>query len=122
MAKANKTDLVYFPEMEMWRSLRPINTPVMEPHNEFSEVREPTVTDESDVQVPVKHEFSDIFEREKLYGKSVGKGELNNLVTPLCKLQSHNLFYFHIYYNLFYTDGKAMDKPRVDVNPNSEFI
>ena len=63
MDEANKTALANFPETVMWRSLRPIDTPVVEPQNEFAGARSPTVPDDSDVQVPVKHDFSGPFFR-----------------------------------------------------------
>ena len=43
-------------------------------------------------KVPVKHDFGETFDREKFDGESSGKGEWNNLVNRLCKLQSHNIF------------------------------
>ena len=56
---------------------------MVEPQNEFTVTRAPIVPDESEVQFPVKHEFSDIFEREKFDGEKFGKGEFHNLVTRL---------------------------------------
>ena len=50
-----------FLDKAMWRLLRPIETPVVEPQNEFTVARAPTVSDDSEVQVPVKHNFSDTF-------------------------------------------------------------
>ena len=47
---------------------------------------------ESYVHVPVKHELSETFEREKFYEKFVGEGELHYLVNSLCKIQSHDVF------------------------------
>ena len=86
----------------MWHTLIPIDTPVMEPQNEFTGAGAPTVPDDSDVQVPVKHYFSNTFERDESDGKFVGNGGLNNLVTHLFKLPSHNVFYFILYCH-FYT-------------------
>ena len=83
MAEANKTPLAHFMETATWRLLRPIDTPVVEPQNEFTGARAPTVPDDSDVQVPVKHDFSEAFERNKFDGKFVGKGESHNIVTRL---------------------------------------
>ena len=37
----------------------------------------PIFPDESGVQAPVEHDFSEIFERDKFDGKFVGKGELH---------------------------------------------
>ena len=37
----------------------------------------PTVPDGRDVQVPVKHEFSETFERDKFDGKFFVKGDLH---------------------------------------------
>ena len=82
----------------------------------------PTVLDESDVQVPVKHDFSDIFERDKFDGEFVVKCEWRNIFNFLLKLQSHNAFYFILYHCLFYADVEATDKPCVDVSPNPVFI
>ena len=77
MAKANKTIFKYFPETEMWHLLTPIDTDVVDPHNEFSRSRAITSPYDIDVQVPAKHDFSETFERDKIDGKFVGKGELH---------------------------------------------
>ena len=69
--------------MTTWLSLIPIKTSVVEPQNEFTVDRAPIVPDESEVQFPVKHEFSEIFEREQFDGGKVGKDEFHNLVTRL---------------------------------------
>ena len=53
MDKANKTALAYLLETSMWRLIRLIEKPVVEPQNEFSVDRSPTVPDYSEVQVPV---------------------------------------------------------------------
>ena len=50
-----------FSETEMWLLLIPIVTDVVDPHNLLSWYRAPTVPDESNAQVPVKHDFSEIF-------------------------------------------------------------
>ena len=102
--------------------IRPIDTPVVEPHNEFTESRLPKVPDDSEVQVPVKHDFSETFEREEYNRKTVGKGELHNIVTRLWKLWSQNVFEFILYYHLIYTDDKATDQPRVNVSQNPAFV
>ena len=52
-------------------------------YNEFTGDREPALSDDSDVHVTVKHDFSETFERDKLDGKYIGKGELHNIVTSL---------------------------------------
>ena len=62
-------------------------------NNELSGSREPTVLYDSDVQVTVKYDFGETFEREKFDGNSVGNVEWHNLVNPLCKLQCHNVFF-----------------------------
>ena len=54
--------------------------------------------------------------------ETVGKGKFNNVVTILCKLQSHNIFDSLLYFHLFYTVGKATDNPRVNIIPNLELI
>ena len=77
MYKAKKTALAQFPETETWRFLRPIDTSVVDPQNEFTWARSKTVPDDSDVRVPVKHDFSETFERDNFDGKFVGKGELH---------------------------------------------
>ena len=59
--------------ISMWHSLILIETPVVEPQNYFTVYRTPTVPDDSELQVPVNHEFSETFERETLDGKTVGK-------------------------------------------------
>ena len=61
MAKSKKTTLTHFPEVATWRLLRPIDTAVVEPQNEFAGARAPTVPYDSAVQVPIKHDFSDKF-------------------------------------------------------------
>ena len=106
----------------MWRSLRRIETPVVEPYNKLVVSRATTFPYSSEVLVPVKHDFSETFEREKLDGKTVGKGELHNIVTCLCKLQFHSVFDFILYFYLFYTDDKATDQPRVEGSPNPVLI
>ena len=90
--------------------------------NEFAVARTPTLTDDSKLQVTVKHDFSETFERDKLDGKTVGKGEFHNLVTSLCKIQYHNLFGFIIYFHLFYTYGKATDQTCANISLSPEFI
>ena len=50
---------------------------MVETQNLFVGDRAPTVLENSGVQVPVKHDFSEIFESEKFYGKFVGKGEVH---------------------------------------------
>ena len=74
------------------------------------------------MQVPVKHEFSDTFDRERLNGKTLRKVEFNNFVTLVCKIQSHNFFEFLLYFHLFYTYDKAKYQPRVNGSPNTAFI
>ena len=68
--------------------------------------------------MPLKHDFSEIFEREDFYGKTVGKGEFHNIITRLCKLQSHIFLDFLLYFYLFYTDGNATDQTDINVSPN----
>ena len=68
IAESNKISLAHFTETPMWRLLRPIDTAMVDSQNEFKEAREPTVPYESDVQVPVKHDFSETFYREKFDG------------------------------------------------------
>ena len=63
--------------MATWRLLRPSNISVVGPHNEFAGAGSSTVPDEINVQVPMKHYFSETFERKKFYGGFVGKGDLN---------------------------------------------
>ena len=53
-----------------------IDTVVVDPQNEFSGDRAPTAPDDSAVQVPVNHDFSDIFERDKFDCIFVVRGEL----------------------------------------------
>ena len=64
MAEPIKNALLHFLETATWNLLRPIDTPVMGHQNKFSVARAPTVPDESEVQVPLNHDFSDTFERE----------------------------------------------------------
>ena len=58
MDEANKTALAYLLETSMWRLIRLIEKPVVEPQNEFTVDRLPTVPYCSEVKVPVKHDFS----------------------------------------------------------------
>ena len=83
MAEANKTPLAHFMETATWRLLRPIDTPAVEPQNEFTGDRAPSVPYYSDVQVPVKHDFSNTFERDKFDGRFLGKFELHHIVNFL---------------------------------------
>ena len=66
--KFKKTSLANFPEKGTWHLLRPIPTAVVESYNEFTGDRTPTVPDNSYVQISVKHDFSETFEREKFDG------------------------------------------------------
>ena len=77
---------------------------------------------ESEVRLSVNHDLSETFERERFNGKIVRKGEFNNLVTCLFKLQSHKFFDFLLYFHLFYTYGNATYQPRVNGSPNTEFL
>ena len=56
---------------------------MVEHQNEFTVARAPIVPDESEVQLPVNHEFSDIFEREQFDGREFVIGEFNNRVICL---------------------------------------
>ena len=111
MEESNKHALVHFPGKLTWSLLIPINKPVVETKNYFSVARVQTVPGVSKLQVPVKYDYSDTFERREFDGETVGKDESHNLVTCLCKLQSHNVFDFLLYFHVFYTYGKAMDHP-----------
>ena len=83
MLEANKKALASFLATETCCVLIPIETPVMDPQNEFIQSRAPTIPYYSEVLVPENHEFGDKFERERLYGKTIGKCELNDFVTRL---------------------------------------
>ena len=52
----------------------------------------PTVPDDSGVQVSVKHDFNEIFERNKFDCNFLVKVSCIIFVNPLFKLQSHNFF------------------------------
>ena len=117
MEKSNKKALEYFPEMATQCALITIKPPVVDSHNQFAPNRSQTVPDVSEVQIPKKHDFSETFERDKVDGKTVGKGEFNIFVTRLCKLQSEIFFEFIIYFNLFYTDGKAANQSHMEGSP-----
>ena len=93
--------MAHFLETETWHLLIPIDIEVMKPCIEFTGARKPTVPDNSYVQVPLNYNFIEIFERNKFDGKFVGKGEWHNLVNCLIKFQSHNVFKFFLYYNIF---------------------
>ena len=73
MAKYNKNALETFPETATWRSLRPIDTTAVEPQNGFSVARVTTVPDNSEMQITVKHDFSETFDRENIVGKQLAK-------------------------------------------------
>ena len=83
MAEAKKTELAHFPEMAMWSFLRPIDKPAVQTQNTFSRYKAPTDSYDIDVQVPVKHDFSETFQRDRFDGRFVGKGEWHNLVNFL---------------------------------------
>ena len=70
MYESNKKALAHYTETLTCRSLRLIKTPVVEPQNEFTGARAPTVPYGSDVQVPVKYDFSEKFEREQFDGEN----------------------------------------------------
>ena len=76
MAQSKKTALDHFMGTVTWRFLRPINIAVVYPRNEFSGARSPRVPYDSEVQVLVKHDFSETFERDTFDGEFVGKGGL----------------------------------------------
>ena len=69
MAKSNITTLAHLTEVVMWCSLGPIVAPMVKTQNKFTGVRAQTIPDESDVQVPVQHDFSVTFERNKIRQK-----------------------------------------------------
>ena len=121
MEKSNKSALAHFPETETRILLRTIDTPMIEPQNKFTGTKVTTVLDESALCVPQKHDFREAFKRERLI-LFLGRGEWYNLVNRLCALHSCTVFYFILCYNLFYTDGRDMDHPRVDNSPNPVFI
>ena len=83
MAKSNRKDLAYFLETETWHALRPIKNSVVEPQSELSQDKASKVPFESEVQFPVNHELSEIFERDQFDGGGVGKGDFHNIVTRL---------------------------------------
>ena len=60
-----------------------IKTPVVEPQNEFTVTRAPIVPDEIEVQLPVKFEFSEIFDWEQFDGGKVVKGDFYYLFNRL---------------------------------------
>ena len=64
-------------------------------------VKLPTVTDDIEVQVSMKCDFSETFYRDQFDEKTVFKSEFYNLGNHLCKLQSHNYFYFLFYFDYF---------------------
>ena len=122
MAKSNRKDMAYFPETATWHTLRPIKNSVVEPQSELSQDKASTVPFESEVQFPVNHDFSDTFKRGGFHGETVRKGEFNNFVTRLCKIQSHNFFDFPLCFHIFNTDGNATDQPRLNGSTNPELI
>ena len=69
--------------MATLRLLRPTKTTVVDPHNEYTEAREPTVSYDSEVQITVKYDFCEILDRDKFDGNTVGKGEFHNIVTRM---------------------------------------
>ena len=122
MYKGGKTSLPRFLETPTWCSIILIQTHVVEPHNELAVARSPTVAVDSEAQVPVNRELSQKFEREKFGWVKVGRGEFHNLVTRLCKLQSHNFFDFLLYFHSFYTYTTAIHEPCVIGCTNLVFI
>ena len=95
---------------------------MVEPQNEFTVASSPTVPDNIEMKVIVNHDFSETIEREPLNVGGFGNGELHNLVSSFCKLQSHNVFDYLPYFHLFYTYCKATYQPGVNGSQNLEFI
>ena len=58
-----------------WRLLRKKKTSMVEPQNELTESRGPKVPNNSCVQVPMKHDSIEIFDRAKFNRIFVGKSE-----------------------------------------------
>ena len=58
-----------------WRLLRTIKTYMVEPQNELTESRGPEVPNNSGVQVTMKHDSIEIFDRDKFNRRFVGKSE-----------------------------------------------
>ena len=69
MAEANKNAFAHFPETEMWRLLRPIDTAVVEPQNEFVGARAPTVPYYSGDFVPLSNDKIDAMKKEDFYAE-----------------------------------------------------
>jgi hypothetical protein len=63
-----KDDLSGFPPTARWRTLETQTEEVPEPHNRFPGARAPTVPEEDALHVPVKHNFSETFDREPFTG------------------------------------------------------
>ena len=61
----------------MWCLLRPLNSAVVGPQNEFTGSRAPSIPYDIDVQVVVKRDFSERFDRDKFDGRFIDKVELH---------------------------------------------
>ena len=98
MEETNKTALAHFPEMAMWRLLILINTAVVDTQNEFTGYMAQKFLDDSYIQVPVKYDFSETFEREKFDGKVFVKGQLHYMKSPQ---RNTNQWDFNLYMPVF---------------------
>ena len=74
---------------------------MVELQNEFTVAREPIVPDESEVQFPVNHELSEIFERDQFDGGGLAKVSFI-IFLFVCEnfilIMYLNLFYIFIYF------------------------
>ena len=84
--------MAHFTDTATWRLLIKIDTDVEKSQNELSGAREPKVPDDSVVQVPGKHDFSETFEKGNFIVNLLVKVDCIIFVNNLCKLQSHNVF------------------------------
>ena len=113
---------MYFPETATWHSLKPINTPVVEPQNEFSGARAVTFPYDSDVQVCQRIMTS----ARHLIGINVMEDCLEKLsgiiLLIVCANFSLTICLLSSLFHLFYTYGKAIDKSCVVVSPDPVFI
>ena len=74
---------------------------MVDPHYELSGARAPTVPSDRDVQMSVKHDFSDTFEGEKFMGNVLVKVSCIVLLIVCANFSltmSFNLLFFIVYF------------------------
>ena len=71
----NRKPLSGFLHAEKWCALKPDVSPKIEPDNDFK-FRALVVPDNAQTQIPIKHNFSQTFERDEFDGRVMNKSEI----------------------------------------------